>query len=152
VICWDPGDLVVGLSMDVTPPPHPGRDKPPTDLAVLARQERFYKLSALGSRPFRHPLWCSVKYGPWTAAVSETESCIDGEPNRWEFYVIEVPEVAMLWYGTWEDIPAFPSLTVVMGSLSMSGQTHSCCSGFQWCATTQSCIPLQVDCQDPIIV
>jgi hypothetical protein len=131
VICYDPGELIVGLTMDVNPSQHPDRDRPPTDLSVLARQERFYKLSSLRSSPFRHPLWCSVKYGPWTAAVTETESCLDGVPNRWE-------------------IPAFPSLTVVMGSLALSSQGHSCCPGFQWCQTTQSCVPLQVTCQDPI--
>jgi hypothetical protein len=150
VICYDPGDLVVGLTMDVSPPPQPDRDRPPTDLVLLARQERFYKLSSLRSRPFRHPLWCSVKYGPWTAAVTETESCLDGVPNRWEFFIVEVPEVFLTWLGEWEDIPAFPSLTVVMGSLALSSQSHSCCPGFQWCPTTQSCIPLEVTCQDPI--
>ena len=150
VICYDPGDLVAGLEMNIDPPPHPGRNLPPTDLAVLARQERFYKLSSLQSRVFQHPLFCSVKYGPWTALVSETESCIDNVPNQWEFFIADIPQVGMIWFGTWEDIPSFPSLTVVMGSLAQSSQTSQCCAGFQWCPTTQSCIPLQVTCQDPV--
>lgn len=57
------------------------------------------------------PLWCSVKYGPWTALVTETESCNDDEPNQWQFVIADIPQVGMLWYGTWEDIPSFPSLT-----------------------------------------
>jgi hypothetical protein len=150
VICYDPGDLVVGLTMNIEPQPFPGRDRPPTDVAALAGQERFYKLSALRSVPFRHPLWCSVKYGPWLAVATETESCLDGVPTRWEFFVVEIPEVALLWFGEWEDMPAFPSLTVIMGNLALAGHQTSCCPGFQWCPTTQSCIPLQVNCQDPI--
>jgi len=150
VICYDPGDLIVGLSMNVDPQPFPGRDRPPIDAAALATQERFYKLSALRSVPFRHPLWCSVKYGPWLAVATETESCITGAPNQWVFSIVEVPEVTLVWFGEWEDMPAFPSLTVIMGDLALAGQQTSCCPGFQWCSTTQSCISLQVTCQDPI--
>jgi hypothetical protein len=150
LICYDPGDLIVGLTMDVDPQPFPGRDRPPIDATALAGQERFYKLSSLRSVTFRHPLWCSVKYGPWLAIATETESCIQGAPNQWEFSIIEVPEVTLVWFGEWEDMPAFPSLTVIMSNLALAGQTSSCCPGFQWCATTQSCIPLDVDCQDPI--
>lgn len=152
VICYDPGDLVVGLTMDIEPPPFPGRDRPPIDVAVLAGQERHYKLSALQSVPFRHPLWCSVKYGPWLAVVIETESCTQGVPNRWEFVIVEVPDVFLVWYGEWEDMPPFPSLTVIMGDLAPAGHQTSCCPGFKWCPTTQSCIPLQVNCPDPVPV
>jgi hypothetical protein len=149
VICYDPGDLVVGLEMRFDPQPFPGRDQPPTDVATLAREERFYKLSALASGPLRNPLWCSVKYGPWLAVANETESCLVGVPNQWEFFIVEVPEVALVWFGEWADMPAFPSLTVIMGDLVLAGHETVCCPGFQWCPTTQSCIPLQVDCQDP---
>ena len=150
VICFDPGDLVVGLAMDFDPKPFPGRDRPATNLAALAKQERFYKLSALKSVRFTNPLWCSVKYGPWLAMVTEAESCITGAPSLWEFFIVEIPQVTLVWSGQWEDIPSFPSLKVIMGNLALSSETLSCCPGFQWCATTQSCIPLEVTCQDPI--
>jgi hypothetical protein len=84
------------------------------------------------------------------AVAKETESCLEGVPNQWEFFIVEVPEVALVWFGEWEDMPAFPSLTVIVGDLMPAGQETFCCPGFQWCPTTQSCIPLQVDCQDPI--
>lgn len=150
VICYDPGDLVHDLAMSVDPQPFPGRDRPPTDFAALAGQERFYKLSVLRSAPLRQPLWCSVKYGPWLAVAKETESCFEGVTNQWEFFIVEVPEVALVWFGEWEDMPPFPSLTVIMGDLAPAGQETTCCGGFHWCPTTQSCIPTEVDCQDPI--
>jgi hypothetical protein len=150
VICFYPGDLLVGPSMNVAPQPHPGRDRPPTDIVALAGQERFYKLTSLKSVPFHDPLWCSVKYGPWLAVATETESCIFGEPSRWDFFIVEVPEVSLVWFGNWNDMPAYPSLQVTMGDLVLAEQHFSCCSGFKWCPTTQSCIPFSVPCQDPV--
>ena len=90
-----------------------------------AVQERFYKLTSLKSVPFHHPLWCSVKYGPWLAIAKETESCIDGAPATWEFSIVEVPEVSLLWFGYWEDMPAYPSLQVIMGDLVPAGPPTS---------------------------
>jgi hypothetical protein len=150
VICYEPGDLLAGLSMSFDPQPYGDGGRPPTDFVALARQERFYKLSALQSVKFRDPLWCSVKYGPWLAAAKETESCLDGVPNRWEFFIIEMPEVALVWFGEWQDMPAFPSLTVIMGDLAPAGHQTFCCPGFHWCPTTGSCIPQHIDCQDPM--
>jgi hypothetical protein len=36
VICYDPGDLIVGLKMNFDPQPLPERDRPPTDITALA--------------------------------------------------------------------------------------------------------------------
>jgi hypothetical protein len=149
VVCYEPVVQLESLAMSVEPQPFPDRDRPPTDVVALASQERFYKLSALKSLDLRSPLWCSVKYGPWLAVAKETESCTFGVPNQWEFSIVEVPEVTLVWFGEWEDRPDVPSLTVI-GGLVPAGQQTSCCAGFHWCPTTQSCIPLQVDCQDPI--
>jgi hypothetical protein len=150
VVCYDPGILADGLKMSVDPQPFPGRDRPPTNIAAVAGQERFYKLSVLRSAPLRNPLWCSVKYGPWLAVAKETESCFDGVPNKWEFFIVEMPQVAVFWFGEWEDMPAVPSLAVTMSDKVLAGSEMLCCSGFQWCPTTQSCLPLNVECQDPI--
>lgn len=148
VVCYDPGPLLVGLKMSVKPPqPFP---EPPTDLAALAGQERFYKLSSLESVPLRMPLWCSVKSGPWLAVARETESCLEGVPTTWEFSIVEMPEVALVWFGEWQDMPAFPSLWVTMNDKVLAGQQTFCCAGFHWCPTTGSCIPQSIDCQDPI--
>ena len=148
VICQDPGDLVAELPLNSSHADR--RDRPTTDFAALAKRERFYKLSALDGVRFRQPYWCSVKYGPWLAVVVERESCITGEPNSWELVVVEVPEVSLRWYGRWEDIPPFPSLTVIMGDLAPAGHTTQCCPGYKWCQTTESCIPFAVDCQDQV--
>jgi hypothetical protein len=149
VLCYEPVVQLEGLEARVEPQPFPDRDRPPTDVVALAGQERIYKLSTLKSLDLRNPLWCSVKYGPWLAVAKETESCTLGVPNQWEFSIVEVPEVSLVWFGAWEDMPDVPSLTII-GGLVLSGQQTLCCAGFKWCPTTQSCIPLQVECQDPI--
>lgn len=157
VICQDPGDFLDGIVLEAR------RDQDERDgglgdlagkldIAALARREQHYKLSALNGSKFHHPLWCTVKYGPWLAVAVETESCIIGEPNRWEFMIVEVPEVSMLWYGQWLDQPSFPNLTVIKGDLALAGVSRQCCAGYKWCPTTQSCIPIQVDCQTPVPV
>ena len=149
VFCYEPVVQLEGPAMSLEPQPFPDKDRPATDVVALAGQERFYKLSALKSFELRNPLWCSVKYGPWLAVAKETESCISGVPNQWEFSIVEVPEVTLLWFGEWEDMPDVPSLTVI-GGLVLAGQQTFCCAGFKWCPTTQSCIPQQLDCQEPI--
>jgi hypothetical protein len=122
------------------------------DLAVLARKERHYKLSAFNGQRFARPFWCTVKYGPWLAIVKETESCITGEPNRWEFFIAEIPEVSMIWYGEWLDQPSLPNLTVIKGDLALHDVDFHCCAGYTFCSNTQSCIPNQVPCNPPIPV
>jgi hypothetical protein len=157
VICHDPGDFLHDLVLDPTPDGgtgDSGRDDVAgrADLAVLARREQHYKLSALNGTKLHHALWCTVKYGPWLAVAVETESCVNGVPNRWEFWIVEVPEVSMLWYGQWLDQPSFPNLTVIKGDLALANVARLCCPGNKWCPTTQSCIPNQVNCQPPVPV
>jgi hypothetical protein len=147
VFCHDPGDLLDGLALDPGPSAPPARQQ---DLPALVTRERHYKLSALKGVRFRHPLFCTVKGGPWTAFVVETESCTNGVPNRWELNVSGIPEISLVWYGLWLDQPAFPNLTVIKNSLQLSNVTLQCCPGNQWCPTTESCIPLALDCQDII--
>jgi hypothetical protein len=120
------------------------------DVAAIAKKERFYKLSTLNGAKLQHPFWCSVKGGPWLAITKEDESCIDGLPNFWRLWIIEMPQVALSWYGHWEDIPSYPALTVIMGDLMMFDNYPTCCPGFKWCPTTMSCIPNSINCQDNI--
>jgi hypothetical protein len=158
LICIDPGDLIGDLVLDPTPDDGTGGVDPGgvvgprPDLAVLARRERHYKLSKWNGSTLHHPYWCTVKYGPWLAVAVETESCITGAPNRWEFAIVEMPNVAMIWYGAWLDQPSLPNLTVIKGDLQMFDVTRSCCAGYKYCPTTESCIPLQVNCQSPVPV
>lgn len=156
VICYDPGVLVESMATRADPPPSPGSpspgfDRPPSDLTVLAGRERFYKLSTRGRFGLENvnaALWCSVKHGPWLAIATETESCLEGELNRWEFSIVEMPEVSLVWWGGWKDMPAFPSLYVTT-DLVLTGQPETyCCGGFKWCATTGSCIPDGVPCME----
>ncbi len=150
LICHDPGDVVVNLLRNLDQDETGGQ--PQTDVVAIARRERFYKLSTFNGVRFPQPYWCSVKYGPWLAIATEEESCILGGPSRWELFIVEVPEVSLIWYGKWEDIPPYPSLTVIMGDRVLAGWTRQCCPGYKWCNTTQSCIPLNVNCQDPVPV
>lgn len=156
VLCHDPGNFLDDLVLD--PGAGGGNDDPGldeagcADIAVLAKREQHYKLSALNGKKLQHALWCTVKYGPWLAVAVETESCIDGELNRWEFFIVEVPEVSMVWYGQWLDQPSFANLTVIKGDLALAGASRHCCGGYKWCPTTQSCIPLQINCDTPVPV
>ena len=158
VICHDPGELISGVVM-ARSAKSSGRAKKGVadraaamsagDLTALAEREAHYKLTKLDGRKLHHALWCTVKYGPWLAVAKETESCIAGEANRWEFWIVEVPEVSMVWYGQWLDQPTLPNLTVIKGDLAPAGVTRQCCAGYKWCPTTQSCIPNTVTCQQP---
>jgi hypothetical protein len=56
------------------------------------------------------------------------------------------------WDGLWNDIPSFPSLHVIMGTLTMFEQSRTCCPGYYYCPPTQSCIPFQTKCQDQVPV
>ncbi len=151
MICQDPGPFSDEILLAAAPPASTGAAGYPnvtghTDLAVLAKHELHYKLSAFNGLELQTPFWCTVKYGPWLGLVQETESCILGAPNRWEFAIVEMPQVGMTWDGEWLDQPTLPNLTVIKGDLQMFAVSTSCCPGAKWCSTTQSCIPSQVNC------
>ena len=150
VICQHPGDLELDPGHLFVEQGKRDADRPNGDVAALAQRERFYKLSALKGARLKHPLWCSVKYGPWLAIVVEQESCITGTPNFWQLAIVEMPQVSLSWYGYWEDIPSYPSLNVIMGDLVMFHQSVQCCPGFKFCPTTMSCIPNAVPCLDNV--
>jgi hypothetical protein len=124
---------------------------PESNIESISKKVRYYKLTKLNGRKLYEPLWCSVKYGPWLAMVIEEESCIYVH-NSWLLFIIEMPQVFLRWYGLWNDIPSYPSLHVIMGTLAMFDQSHMCCPGYQYCPPTQSCIPVQVKCQDQVPV
>jgi hypothetical protein len=103
-------------------------NKPESNLEILSKKERFYKLTTFKNRKLRHPWWCSVRYGPWTAIVTEVESCFSPEDTRWMLYLSEKPEVAFRWYGEWTDIPSYPSLTLFPNlPLTHSSVTYEFC-------------------------
>lgn len=124
-----------------------GSPIPESNIESTSKKVRYYKLTKLNGRRLRDLFWCSVKYGPWSAIVLEEESCLN-IPNSWFLYIVEMPQVWLRWYGLWNDIPSYPSLQVIMGTLAMFGQSHSCCPGYKYCPPTGSCIPLQVKCMD----
>jgi hypothetical protein len=151
VICYEPGLLTDGLGSDLGSQPSSDKDASPADITAVAGRERFYKLSTLESVELRNPLFCRVSGGPWLASVKQTPSCNYGEADRWDFQIISVPEVALVWWGAWEDMPPFPSLTVIMSDL-VPDPTHppqtSCCTGFTWCYITKSCIQNGLPCEE----
>lgn len=124
---------------------------PESNIESISKKVRYYKLTRLKGKKLYEPFWCSVKYGPWLAMVIEEESCISVH-NSWLLFIIEMPEVFLRWYGLWNDIPSYPSLHVIMGTLAMFDQSHSCCPGYKYCPPTESCIPVQVKCQDQVPV
>lgn len=147
LICTSPGDLLSGLELDpgvAAPAPSPG------ERIAMAGRERHYKLSALNGRRFTHPLFCVVRSGPWTAIVTETEQCTETLANQWTLAIPGIPGAALVWHGLWTDQPTLPNLTVLKNSLVLIDSQPACCPGFKWCATTQSCIPLQLDCGDSV--
>lgn len=118
------------------------------DVEVIGRYERFYKLSSFDAVKLEPPYFCTVHYGPWSAVVIEEESCDDGVPSFFRLFIASIPDVVLAWYGTWDDIPSYPSLHVFKGLLYLVDEGFSCCPGFQWCITTNSCIPLTVKCEE----
>jgi hypothetical protein len=145
--CYDPGDLLAGMTLNVDQALGDWRSETHSHMAGLAQRERLYKLSTFNGVKLPHPYWCSVRYGPWLAIAIERESCIYGESNFWELFIAEVPEVGLSWYGAWEDMPPYPSLQV-MRDKTLVSEEPGCCAGFKWCATTRSCIPEHVNCAD----
>jgi hypothetical protein len=151
VVCYDPGVLGDGMTLralDGTPPA--GMDHLPDTEPTVLGGERFYKLSELESNRLGNPLVCSVRGGPWTCEVWETKSCIDGEPDRWDFWIIDMPEVALTWWGRWEDMPDYPSLIVSIYDLRRDPMTQpviECCGDYVWCPGV-GCIHKSKPCGD----
>jgi hypothetical protein len=122
---------------------------PKSNIESISTKVRYYKLTKLNNRRLREPFWCSVKYGPWTGMVTEEESCLN-IPNFWQLYVVEKPQVFLSWYGLWNNIPSYPSLQVIMGTLAMYDEAHPCCPGYSYCPPLESCISNQIKCQDTV--
>ncbi len=125
------------------------RKKAPRSHAALP-QSRYYKLSSHRNKKLKSPMFCTVHGGPWAATAIETQSC-DCEPGstRWEFDVAGLPQLHMVWFGFWEDIPVdlHPNLGVFLNDLHQVEEAFQCCPGYKWCETTHSCIPQTVNCQ-----
>jgi hypothetical protein len=123
----------------------------PESLEIISKKERFYKLTTLRGKKLRQPWWCSVRYGPWAAWVTEVESCDLNAPPRWSLYIGGTPEVSFAWDGLWSDIPSIPSLTLFPDSpMTFYSQEYECCGGFSYCHTTRSCLSNSLPCQDNI--
>jgi hypothetical protein len=118
------------------------------DLSKLARSRLYYKLTKLDGRELSPFYVCRVHHGPWSAVVTEEESCYLGVPNIWTLTALG-GEISMLWEGAWSDIPPFPNLTVFMTELTLDyPDRNNCCPGYQWC--NGGCSPIIDDCK-PVI-
>lgn len=116
-------------------------------------QMRYYKLSNYQGKKLDNPFFCTVHGGPWAAIVFETQLCDCKGTTIWEFYVNSLPQLDMVWYGLWEDIPSdtHPNLGVFLNDLHQVNKDFNCCPGYTWCETTHSCIPQTVNCGPPQI-
>ena len=115
-------------------------------------QTHYYKLSSYRNVQLENPMFCTVHGGPWAATVIETQSCdCNGDSTKWEIFVHGLPELYMLWFGKWEDIPSdtHPNLGIFLNDLHLVEEAFSCCPGYKWCETTHSCIPQTVNCRPP---
>jgi hypothetical protein len=115
-----------------------------SDLSAIARIRRYYKLSRF---PDFGRAFCVVRAGPWFATVTERQSCDDQLPSIWTLESND-PGIALTWPGTWEDRPSIPNLTVWVDLNAVAKVRSECCGGFYFCPTTQSCIPISLDCPD----
>lgn len=147
VVCYPITDLPDEVVLS------PGPTQGCSDIEATARRELYFKLSYHDGVKLAAPSLCRVKHGPWFAVVVEQESCTFGVPNKWTLFIGGIPEpVEFSWYGAWDDMPSFPNLSVMTGTLSLMSEGCSCCPGYHWCPTTGSCIPSQIECRDPVPV
>ena len=140
VVCYPTGDLVNEVAFE---PRDVGDDR--RDVVALASAQRFYKLTSLTDDRFRFGYLCTVHYGPYSAVVKEFGPCLQGDVPRWELHATPFPNVILTWYGTWEDIPDYPNLHVLMTDLYLAGEKFACCPGFAPCASLGgACVDEQI--------
>jgi len=145
LVCYPRGDLVDRVAFK---PVETGESQ--RNMGVVARSRAYFKLTGIQGDRFKLGYYCTVHYGPWSALVREEGSCLQGVPPLWRLFVASIPDLELAWYGSWEDIPSYPNLTVIMGDLHLMNEATLCCPGYRWCAATQSCIDISinVDCDD----
>lgn len=146
VVCYPFNDLVAVAALNLNNS-KPGLRDNETDLGAIAGARRYYKLSRFRGQDLATAFGCEVRYGPWFAKVTETESCDDQIPDMWQLESQD-PGIALQWLGSWDDRPSVPNLQVVMDLNSIASVSNECCPGHYYCPTTHSCVPNAVDCQD----
>lgn len=115
------------------------------DLGAIADARRYYKLTSF--RGGETAFGCEVRYGPWYAKVTETESCVDNIPSTWNL-ASSFLGLELNWLGSWNDMPPVPHLGVIV-DLNSSQVSWDCCDGYKHCLTSNSCVLNAVPCQDP---
>lgn len=125
----------------------------------FVQRMRFYKLSSFQEIKLAEPYYCTVHGGPWSATVTETQSCdvvgaCQRAPNRWVIEVSGLPELGLVWEGTWEDIPlhVHPTMSVLTNDLHLVSESWECCPGFRRCEPNGPCIDQVIPCtgNDPV--
>lgn len=148
VICHPFVDEVAVAALRLNDDDRPRQSPVQTGMPTKAtRNDRsHYRLSRLRGQDLVTPYGCEVRSGPWAAEVERWESC-EGFPDRWQLYS-PVIGVYIQWSGQWDDIPSYPNLIVVMGSLSYAREETRCCDGFIECGPQRTCVPRSL-CKDP---
>lgn len=154
VVCFPP-DFASEVFLAAEAPSKKGKALKTEKVAAIradAPGVQDFKLTADASgRPFYNPLWCRVYAHYSLTPVTETTSCFDGVPPKWELEVAGFPSGPLLvsWYGNWSDMPEVQDLDVITTHLIQYEQDTYCCSGFKLCRG--DCIPINIECQDQIV-
>lgn len=120
------------------PPPRHARD-----LAAIAEQRLFFKLSRLHNVDLATPWGCEVRYGPWFGLITYKQTCFDGEPDEWALSS-SVLDMKIEWQGGPSDIPSVPNLTVWWDPARPEHVWSECCPGYRIC--NGACLAYEIDC------
>lgn len=128
----------VSLEPSKAPPPRHARD-----LAAIAGQRMFFKLSRFHDVDLSTPWGCEVRYGPWFGLISYVQSCYDGVPDRWALSST-VLDMQIEWEGGPGDMPSVPNLTVWWDPGQPTHVWPDCCPGYRMC--NGGCLSEKIDC------
>ena len=122
----------------------PAKPRHAGDLAGIAHMRHFYKLSRFHGKPLATPWGCEVRYGPWYATVTYTQSC-DESADKWS---LSSPVLGMQidWSGTAADMPQVANLTAIWDPNGPAESRWDCCAEHTWCASSGSCLPNRIPC------
>lgn len=132
-------------------------DDPSTSKSLTRTpQPQFFKLSTYEGEKLKTPMFCSVRSGPWSASVSETQGCRWSCPLAdvdWRLTVHGFPELDLAWKGTWQDIPTqiHPEMGFFMSDLANKAQPgedpqfYQCCPAAITCPDGR-CVDPQIGC------
>jgi hypothetical protein len=109
----------------------------------------YYKLNSLHGKKLNMISICTVYPGPWLVEVMEFESCYINQPNTY-YFDFNYPPVSFSF--SWqasslEPIP-LPDGMQIISEIGIVSEFCSCCGNRKMCHGI--CIPIEMECKDPI--